>query len=127
MEKSENKVLKKVKQVLSYIFVDGMSGMALGLFATLIIGTIIENVGKLFGGAVGSYIIMMGQAAKFMMGAGIGLGIGYKLKRRRLSPFPRVLSVCSLLLRRLLCRVKKFVFYRLFQVRILPFIPTKLR
>ena len=81
MEKSENKVLKKVKQVLSYIFVDGMSGMALGLFATLIIGTIIENVGKLFGGAVGSYIIMMGQAAKFMMGAGIGLGIGYKLKK----------------------------------------------
>ena len=81
MEKSENKVLKKVKQVLSYIFVDGMSGMALGLFATLIIGTIIENVGKLFGGAVGSYIIIMGQAAKFMMGAGIGLGIGYKLKK----------------------------------------------
>ena len=81
MEKTGSKFLKKLKGILSYIFVDGMSGMALGLFATLIIGTIIENVGKLFGGGVGSYIIMIGQVAKFMMGAGVGLGIGYKLKK----------------------------------------------
>ena len=81
MEKTENAFFKRVKKVLSYIFVDGMSGMALGLFATLIIGTIIENVGNLIGGAVGTYIIIIGQVAKFMMGAGIGLGMGYKLKK----------------------------------------------
>ncbi len=74
-------VWEKVKAVLSYIFIDGMSGMAIGLFATLIIGTIIENVGKLFGGDIGDYIKLMGQFAKFMMGAGIALGMGYKLKK----------------------------------------------
>ncbi|MBQ8429687.1 MAG: PTS sugar transporter subunit IIC [Clostridia bacterium] len=72
---------EKTKRVLSYIFVEGMSGMALGLFATLIIGTIIENVGKLISGSFENYIVMIGQVAKFMMGAGIGLGMGYKLKK----------------------------------------------
>ena len=81
MEKTENKFWVKTKRILSYIFVDGMSGMALGLFATLIIGTIIENVGNLIGGSFGRYIIIIGQVAKFMMGAGIGLGMGYKLKK----------------------------------------------
>ena len=56
--------------------------MAIGLFATLIIGTIIENVGKLFGDwAIAQYIVLAGQFAKFMMGAGIALGMGYKLKK----------------------------------------------
>ena len=58
-----------------------MSGMAIGLFATLIIGTIIENIGKLFGASVGQYFIIVGLVAKFMMGAGIALGMGYKLKK----------------------------------------------
>lgn len=71
----------KLKSVLSYIFIDGMSGMAIGLFATLIIGTIIENIGKLFSGEFSSYIKIVGQFAKFMMGAGIALGMGYKLKK----------------------------------------------
>ena len=81
MEKEKVGFWAKTKKILSYIFVDGMSGMALGLFATLIIGTIIENVGKLIGGSFGTYIIIIGQVAKFMMGAGIGLGMGYKLKK----------------------------------------------
>ena len=70
-----------LRKVLQYIFIDGLSGMAVGLFATLIIGTIIENIGKLFGGAVGGYLAIMGQFAKFLMGAGIALGMGYKLKK----------------------------------------------
>ncbi len=69
------------KRVLKYVFIDGMSGMAVGLFATLIIGTIIENIGALFGGEIGKYFIIVGQTAKFMMGAGIALGMGYKLKK----------------------------------------------
>ena len=70
-----------VKKVLSCIFIDGMSGMAIGLFATLIIGTIVENIGGLFGATVGKYFAIVGQVAKFMMGAGIALGMGYKLKK----------------------------------------------
>ena len=72
----------RMKKLLSYIFVDGMSGMAIGLFATLIIGTIIENIGKLFGDTqFAIYIKTTGQFAKFLMGAGIALGMGYKLKK----------------------------------------------
>ena len=71
-----------VKRLLSYIFIDGMSGMAVGLFATLIIGTIIENIGKAFGdNAFGESVRLAGQFAKFLMGAGIALGMGYKLKK----------------------------------------------
>lgn len=33
--------MKNIKKILNHIFVDGLSGMALGLFATLIIGTIL--------------------------------------------------------------------------------------
>ncbi|MBR2341230.1 MAG: PTS sugar transporter subunit IIC [Clostridia bacterium] len=73
--------LERLKKILQYIFIDGLSGMAVGLFATLIIGTIIENIGKLFGGSVGDCLKLMGQFAKFLMGAGIALGMGYKLKK----------------------------------------------
>jgi len=72
----------RLKKFLSYIFVDGMSGMAIGLFATLIIGTIVENIGKLFGDTqFAFYIMTTGQFAKFLMGAGIALGMGYRLKK----------------------------------------------
>lgn len=80
-EKSSKINANTLKKVLTYIFIDGLSGMAVGLFATLIIGTIIENIGKLFSGTVGNYFIVMGQFAKFLMGAGIALGMGYKLKK----------------------------------------------
>ena len=33
-----------MKKVLNHIFIDGLSGMALGLFSTLIIGTIIGAI-----------------------------------------------------------------------------------
>ena len=36
--------MKTVKGFLSRIFIDGLSGMGLGLFATLIIGTIMKQI-----------------------------------------------------------------------------------
>jgi uncharacterized membrane protein len=77
----KNSVWQTVKKVLSYIFIDGMSGMAIGLFATLIIGTIIENIGKLFPFEIAKYFILIGQTAKFLMGSGIALGMGFKLNK----------------------------------------------
>lgn len=71
----------KCKRLLSYLFIDGLSGMAVGLFATLIIGTILEKIGGMFNNALGEYIKLAGQFAKFLMGAGIALGMGYKLKK----------------------------------------------
>lgn len=72
--------MKKLKAILNDIFIDGLSGMALGLFSTLIIGTIIAQVGTLIGGSVGGYLIAMANVAKTITGAGIGVGVAVKYK-----------------------------------------------
>ena len=70
----------KLKKVLDRIFIDGLSGMAQGLFATLIIGTIIQQIGMLMGGAAGDMIFVIGKVAASLTGAGIGIGVAYKFK-----------------------------------------------
>ena len=72
--------MKKLKKILNEIFIDGLSGMALGLFSTLIIGTIIAQIGSLIGGTVGSYLTAMAGVAKTLTGAGIGVGVACKFK-----------------------------------------------
>ncbi|NBH28220.1 PTS sugar transporter subunit IIC [Lachnospiraceae bacterium] len=72
--------MKKLKRIFNEIFIDGLGGMAYGLFATLIIGTIIQQVGNLVPGTVGSYIFMMGKMAAAVTGAGIGCGTAVKFK-----------------------------------------------
>lgn len=69
-----------MKKILKEIFIDGLSGMASGLFATLIIGTIIVQIGGLIPGAVGQYLVMMGKVASALTGAGIGVGVAQRLK-----------------------------------------------
>lgn len=69
-----------IKKWLNRFFIDGLSGMALGLFSTLIIGTIFEQIGKLVGGNVGGIIISIASIAKVLTGAGIGCGVAYKFK-----------------------------------------------
>ena len=75
------KVWNVTKRVLNYVFIDGLSGMAIGLFCTLLIGTMIAQIGSLIPGVVGKFIGYIGTFAKAMMGAGIGLGMAYKLKK----------------------------------------------
>ena len=69
-----------MKKILKEIFIDGLSGMASGLFATLIIGTIIVQIGGLIPGPVGQYLVMMGKVASALTGAGIGVGGAQRLK-----------------------------------------------
>ena len=52
-----------IKKYLNRVFIDGLSGMALGLFATLIIGTIIQQIGTLAGGSIGALIYAVGKVA----------------------------------------------------------------
>lgn len=72
--------MKKLKAYLNHVFIDGLTGMALGLFATLIIGTIIEQIGKLIGSEIGSYLILIAGFCKALTGAGIGVGVASKYK-----------------------------------------------
>ena len=61
--------MEKLKKILNKIFIDGLSGMATGLFATLIIGTIISQIGSFIPGNIGTYIYMMGKVASSVTGA----------------------------------------------------------
>lgn len=72
--------MKRIKGFLNQIFIDGLSGMALGLFSTLIIGTIIAQVGGLIGGEAGSYLTAVSNVAKTLTGAGIAAGVACKFK-----------------------------------------------
>ncbi len=72
--------MKGLKGVLNYIFVDGLSGMALGLFSTLIIGTILEQIGGFITGTIGTYVVLVAAVAKSLTGAGIGAGMAFKYK-----------------------------------------------
>lgn len=72
--------MEKFKKILNHIFIDGLSGMALGLFATLIIGTIIQQIGTLIGSSIGDTVYFLGKMAGAMTSAGIGVGVAYKFK-----------------------------------------------
>ena len=87
--------MNTVKKVLNHIFIDGLSGMAMGLFATLIVGTILSQVGTLLiGGKVGTLLFSMGKVASLLTGAGIGCAVANKFKS---SPLVTVsAAVCGM-------------------------------
>lgn len=72
--------MDKLKQLFKHIFIDGFSGMALGLFATLIVGLIIQQLGDVIGGFVGNTLYDLGKVASVLTGAGIGIGVAHKFK-----------------------------------------------
>jgi len=76
-----------LKKIGKRIFIDGLSGMALGLFATLIVGLILKQIGSFIGtdsitwlNTISKSIIWFGTLATVMTGVGIGVGTAYKLK-----------------------------------------------
>ncbi len=75
-------------------FIDAFTGMALGLFATLIAGTILCTIAKLFDADSKIFYIVntIGAIAKTLMGAGIGAGIAYKLKAKPLVIFSAIFA-----------------------------------
>ena len=72
--------MELIKRLFKKIFIDGLSGMATGLFTTLIVGTILTQVGSLIPGGLGSGLTVIGKVASALTGAGIGVGVAYKFK-----------------------------------------------
>ena len=72
--------MEALKKLLNRIFIDGLTGMAQGLFATLIVGTIIQQIGTLIGGNISDMIFLLGKVAAAFTGAGIGVGVAYRFK-----------------------------------------------
>ncbi len=65
-------------------FIDAMSGMAQGLFCSLLIGTILDTIGTLSGVAL---FTELGGYAKLMAGPAMAVAIGYALKAPNLVLF----------------------------------------
>lgn len=85
-----------LKKYLNRVFIDGLSGMAYGLFSTLIVGTIVCQIAKIIGSnEVGTYLNAMGSVAKTIMGAGIGVGVACKLKSTPLTTVAA--AVCGMI------------------------------
>ncbi len=88
---------QKAKQYLKNLpkryFIDAFTGMAQGLFVTLIAGTIIKTIGNLIGdNAVGKVFVLLGQIASILMGAGIGAGIANYLKAPKIVVFSAIVA-----------------------------------
>ncbi|MCT4542704.1 MAG: PTS sugar transporter subunit IIC [Vallitalea sp.] len=72
-------------RIVNRYFIEGLSGMALGLFSTLIIGLIIKQIGSLVGeNRIGISLTQIGSIASILTGAGIGVGVSHKLKATNL-------------------------------------------
>ncbi len=93
MEKT-NKLISYLKNAPKRYFIDAFTGMAQGLFVTLIAGTIIKTIGeRLFNGtAVGNVLVLLGQIASILTGAGIGAGIANYLKAPKLVIFSAIVA-----------------------------------
>lgn len=72
--------MKKLKKILNHVFIDGLTGMAWGLFSTLIIGLILTQIGGFIPNKLGEIIVVIGKIASALTGAGIGIGVASKFK-----------------------------------------------
>lgn len=70
-------VWERVKKYVQLYLVDAMSAMAQGLFASLLVGTIISTLGTQFNLPV---LVEVGNFAKSMSGPTMAVAIGYALK-----------------------------------------------
>lgn len=93
---SQNSRLKKfwvwLKIRLNNIFIIGLSGMAQGLFATLIVGTILCQIASYIPGDIGYFLNAIGTFAKVVMGAGIGIAVANKFKASTLTSVSAAVS-----------------------------------
>lgn len=87
-EIKENKFKTYMKNLPQRYFITAFSGMAQGLFVTLIAGTILAMIAGWIGdNYIGNTLTMIANIAKTLMGAGIGVGIAHALKKNKLLVF----------------------------------------
>ena len=70
----------RAKKVRNFLMIT-LNGMTMGLFATLIIGTIFEQIGILLGSyGISELILVVAKTLKSSLGMGIGIGVAISLK-----------------------------------------------
>ena len=88
----KQKLLDYLKAMPKRYFITAFSGMAQGLFVTLIAGTILAQIAGWInkigdGNYVGATLLYIANIAKALMGAGIGVGIAHALGKNKLLIF----------------------------------------
>ena len=85
----KEKVKNYFKELPKRYFITAFSGMAQGLFCTLITGTILAQIAGWIGkdNYVGATLLTIANIAKSLMGAGIGVGIAHALAKHKLLIF----------------------------------------
>ncbi len=87
-EKKENVILAYLRALPKRWFITAFSGMAQGLFVTLIAGTILAQIAGWIGdNYFGNTLLYIANIAKSLMGAGIGVGIAHALGKNKLLVF----------------------------------------
>lgn len=87
-DKNEGKFIAYLKALPKRYFITAFSGMAQGLFVTLIAGTILAMIAGWIGdNYVGNTLLYVANLAKVLMGAGIGVGIAHALGKNKLLIF----------------------------------------
>lgn len=87
----ENKITTIVKKYFKRYFVDAMSAMALGLFSSLIIGSILSQIAQI---SFLSFLNDFADVAKsnYVVGGAIGAAVAYGLKAKPLVSFSSIIT-----------------------------------
>lgn len=81
------------KNLVDRYLIKGLSGMALGLFATLLIGTIIKQLGSFFSNLwIGQMLMMLGKLGTVMTGVGIAVGVAHQLGASKLVLYSSIIN-----------------------------------
>lgn len=85
---AKEKFFAYLKNAPKRFFITAFSGMAQGLFVTLIAGTILAQIAGWIGdNYIGNLLKYLSSIAKSLMGAGIGVGIAHALGKNKLLIF----------------------------------------
>lgn len=81
------------KKAVERYLIKGLSGMALGLFSTLLIGTIIKQLGSFWPDLwIGQLLMMLGQLGTVMTGVGIAVGVAHQLGASKLVLYSSIIN-----------------------------------
>lgn len=74
-----------MKKLVNRFFIEGTSGMACGLFVTLVLGTVLQQTAGLLDGDIAALLSSLGRLSTALTGAGIGVGIASRLGESSLA------------------------------------------
>lgn len=89
----QSKIYEWGRKLVDRYLIKGLSGMAAGLFSTLIIGLILKQLGTFIPDtSIGIFLIQLGQIATVLTGVGIAIGAAHSLGAPKLVLYASALN-----------------------------------